>query len=165
VLVTAVRVPVVVVPVAGEQDQADEVDPQANEPDDEDQHGIVDRFELVKAFERLDDDGEAEGEEEDRVDERSEDFRSRPAESRLGPLFRRDLNKQERFLECVSYAKTIHVKIEKSWRVKRRHWCYWIGLDSLFQKTPIITPRERTVQPGDAFEDTTFKPGFEIVKL
>jgi hypothetical protein len=25
-------------------------------------------------------------------------------------------------------------------------------------------PQRRTVQPGDAFEDTAFKPGFEIVK-
>jgi hypothetical protein len=39
-------------------------------------------------------------------------------------------------------------------------------LDSLFQKTPIITPqKKRTVQPGDAFEDIVFKQGFEIVKL
>jgi hypothetical protein len=36
-------------------------------------------------------------------------------------------------------------------------------LDSLPQKTPIITPKKRTVQPGDAFEDTDFKPRFEIV--
>jgi hypothetical protein len=40
-----------------------------------------------------------------------------------------------------------------------------IGLVSLLQKTPIITPKKRTVQPGDAFEDTAFKPGFEIVKF
>jgi hypothetical protein len=39
------------------------------------------------------------------------------------------------------------------------------GLDSLFQKTPIITTKKRTVQPGDAIEDTAFKPGFEIVKF
>jgi hypothetical protein len=39
------------------------------------------------------------------------------------------------------------------------------GLDSLFQKTPIITQTKRFVQPGDAFEDTAFKPGFENVKL
>jgi hypothetical protein len=38
-----------------------------------------------------------------------------------------------------------------------------MGLDSLFHETPIITPEKRTVQPGDAFEDTAFKPGFEIV--
>ncbi len=36
--------------------------------------------------------------------------------------------------------------------------------DSLFQKTQISTPKKRNVQPGDAFEDTTFKPGFENVK-
>jgi hypothetical protein len=38
-----------------------------------------------------------------------------------------------------------------------------IGLDSLFQKTPIITPKIRIVEPGDEFEDTVFEPGFEIV--
>jgi hypothetical protein len=54
---------------------------------------------------------------------------------------------------------------KKSWQVKRRHWYQWIGLYSLFEKTPIITPEKRTVQPGGAFEDTAFKPGFEIVKL
>jgi hypothetical protein len=29
----------------------------------------------------------------------------------------------------------------------------------------IITPKKRTVQPEDAFEDTAFKQGFEIVKF
>ncbi len=54
---------------------------------------------------------------------------------------------------------------KKSWRVKRRHWYHSIGLDSLFQKTPITTLKKRTAQPGDAFEDTAFDPGFEIVKF
>ncbi len=40
-----------------------------------------------------------------------------------------------------------------------------MGLDSLFQKTPIIITKQQTVQPGDAFEDTAFKPGFKIVKF
>jgi hypothetical protein len=40
-----------------------------------------------------------------------------------------------------------------------------IGLDSFFQKTPIITAKKLTVQPGDALEDTAFTPGFEIVKF
>jgi hypothetical protein len=40
-----------------------------------------------------------------------------------------------------------------------------MGLDSLFQKTPIITPKKQTVQPEDAIEDTAFKPGFEIVNF
>jgi hypothetical protein len=34
-------------------------------------------------------------------------------------------------------------------------------------KTPIITQKtkkERTCQPGNAFEDTALKPGFEIVQ-
>jgi hypothetical protein len=39
-----------------------------------------------------------------------------------------------------------------------------MGLDSLFQKALII-PLKRTVQPGNAFEDTAFKQRFEIVKL
>jgi hypothetical protein len=47
----------------------------------------------------------------------------------------------------------------------RQHWCHKIGLDALFHNIPIITPKKRTVQPGDAFEDTAFKPGFEIVKF
>ncbi len=39
-------------------------------------------------------------------------------------------------------------------------------LDSLVQITPIITlKKKRTVQPGDAFEDTAFKPSCEIVKF
>jgi hypothetical protein len=62
--------------------------------------------------------------------------------------------------------QTTDVKTEKkNWRNKRWHWCHWIGLDSLFQKTPTITPTKRTVQPGDAFEDTAFEPRFEIVKF
>jgi hypothetical protein len=35
----------------------------------------------------------------------------------------------------------------------------------LFQKTPIIILKERTLQPGDAFEDTALKPGIEVVKF
>ncbi len=40
-----------------------------------------------------------------------------------------------------------------------------MSLDSFFQKTPIISHKKWTVQPGDAFEDTAFKPGIEIAKL
>jgi hypothetical protein len=32
-----------------------------------------------------------------------------------------------------------------------------------FKKTRLSPPKKKTVQPGDAFEDTTFNPGFEIV--
>jgi hypothetical protein len=32
-----------------------------------------------------------------------------------------------------------------------------------FEKTPIITPQKRTTHQRDAFEDTSFKPGFQIV--
>jgi hypothetical protein len=42
---------------------------------------------------------------------------------------------------------------KKSWRVKRRHS---IGLDSLFQKTPMFTPKKQTVKPGVAVEITAF---------
>jgi hypothetical protein len=42
---------------------------------------------------------------------------------------------------------------------------YYIGLDSLFQKTPIIAHEKRTIQPEDAFEDADFKPWYEIVKF
>jgi hypothetical protein len=37
-----------------------------------------------------------------------------------------------------------------------------MGLDSLFQKTPIITPTKQTVQSEDAFEDTAFKRGLKL---
>jgi hypothetical protein len=40
-----------------------------------------------------------------------------------------------------------------------------LGLDSRFRKTAIITLKKRTVQPGDVFEDTGFKLGFEIAKF
>jgi hypothetical protein len=33
------------------------------------------------------------------------------------------------------------------------------------KKTDHHPSKKRTVQPGDLFEDTAFKPGFEIVKL
>jgi hypothetical protein len=44
------------------------------------------------------------------------------------------------------------------------------SLGYLFQKTPIMSPKKknkqtRTVQPGDAFEYTVFKQGFEVVKF
>jgi hypothetical protein len=32
-------------------------------------------------------------------------------------------------------------------------------------KNPHQLPKKRTIQLGDAFEDTAFKPGFEIVEL
>ncbi len=40
-----------------------------------------------------------------------------------------------------------------------------LGLDSRFQKTPIITRKNRAAQPGNAFEDTELKPGFEIARF
>jgi hypothetical protein len=39
------------------------------------------------------------------------------------------------------------------------------SLDSFFQNPPnIITPKKQTVQAGEAFADTAFQLGFEIVK-
>ncbi len=48
-------------------------------------------------------------------------------------------------------------------------YCHYMGLDSLYQKNQIITPKRKkkkaTVQPGNAFEDPAFKPVLEIVKF
>ncbi len=49
-------------------------------------------------------------------------------------------------------------------RIERRHWRHSIGLGSLFQKTPMFTPKKRTVKPGDAFENTAFYQWFENVR-
>ncbi len=56
---------------------------------------------------------------------------------------------------------------KNSWPVQRRRvatfdssWLWY-----LFTKTLIITSKIETAKPGDAFEDTAFEPGFEIVKL
>jgi hypothetical protein len=43
--------------------------------------------------------------------------------------------------------------------------CHQIDPGSLFQKTPIITTIKQTVLPGDAFEVTNSKRGFEFVKF
>ncbi len=40
-----------------------------------------------------------------------------------------------------------------------------MSLASLFHEMLIITNKKRNFQPGDAFEDTAFEPGFEIVKF
>jgi hypothetical protein len=45
---------------------------------------------------------------------------------------------------------------KNSGRIERRHWHHSIDFDSLFQKTPMFTPKNRTVKPGDAFENTAF---------
>jgi hypothetical protein len=38
-------------------------------------------------------------------------------------------------------------------------------LDSLFQKTPVITSKAQTIQQKDLSEENAFKPGFEIAKF
>jgi hypothetical protein len=58
------------------------------------------------------------------------------------------------------------VKTEKKLASKEAtFWFYLIWCESIFQKTPIIANEERAVQLGDAFEDTAFQPGIEIVKF
>jgi hypothetical protein len=53
---------------------------------------------------------------------------------------------------------------KKNWRVKRRHRWHSIGLDSLFQKTLMFTPKKVTVEPGDAFKNPASELVFENVK-
>jgi hypothetical protein len=58
------------------------------------------------------------------------------------------------------------VKTEKSWGVKRRTLepSDWFGFP--LSKNPHHQPfKNQTVQPADAFENTAFKPGVEIVKF
>jgi hypothetical protein len=59
-------------------------------------------------------------------------------------------------------VKTQKVAIQDAISAPKR---YSIGLHSLFQKSPKITPEKQTVQPGGASEDIAVQPGFEIVKL
>jgi hypothetical protein len=70
-----------------------------------------------------------------------------------------------RFPGTEASTKTIDVQTEKKLASSRRHWCHQIGPDSLIQKTQIITLKNGTVQPGDAFDDTALKTRFEIVKF
>ncbi len=56
---------------------------------------------------------------------------------------------------------------KKSSRVKRRHWCHSknsIGLDSLFQKTPMFTQKKTEPLSHDALENPVFERWFENVK-
>jgi hypothetical protein len=48
---------------------------------------------------------------------------------------------------------------KKSLRVWKRYW------DILLSKYQIITPKKRTVMPEDAYNDTVFDFGVEIVKF
>ena len=76
---TAVRVR-----MPGEEEEAEDVDEETNGADDEQQVRIVDLFRLRDALESLDEDGEAERYEEDRVDERPHHLGSRPTVRVLG---------------------------------------------------------------------------------
>jgi hypothetical protein len=65
----------------------------------------------------------------------------------------------------IRNLETTDVKTEKTFASLKatlvlldRSWILY-----LFQKTLITMPKKRTVQPGDALEDTVFKPRFEIV--
>jgi hypothetical protein len=53
---------------------------------------------------------------------------------------------------------------EKRWQIKRQNWCLLIDLDYLSENSDHY-PKQEPVQPRDAFEDTTFKQAFEIVKF
>jgi hypothetical protein len=46
-----------------------------------------------------------------------------------------------------------------------RHWCLWIGIDSLFQKNRDHPLKNETVKPRDEFEDTAFEPCSEMSYL
>jgi hypothetical protein len=39
------------------------------------------------------------------------------------------------------------------------------ALNSSFRRPRSTPPKMRTVQPGEAFEGTAFKPGFDIIKF
>jgi hypothetical protein len=50
--------------------------------------------------------------------------------------------------------------------MRQSKWYHLISLDSTLSENPCHhPPKEGTVQPRDAFEDTAFKPGFKIVKF
>jgi hypothetical protein len=51
---------------------------------------------------------------------------------------------------------------KKSWRVKRRHWCHWIGLDSIFHKTPMITPKNELFSQDTHSKLPTFDRGWDL---
>ncbi len=59
---------------------------------------------------------------------------------------------------------TIDAKTERSWPVNMQNWWHKIGVDSLSQKTPIITAIKMNRLARRYIEDTAFKPGFETVK-
>jgi hypothetical protein len=77
--------------------------------------------------------------------------------------------RQKQWVSLFLFVLSIDYRCEdrKTLQVKRRHWWHYklIRLNSRIQKIPIIAPEKRTFQPGDAFEDTGFEQGIEIVKF
>ncbi len=65
-------------------------------------------------------------------------------------------------------AQTINVKTEDRKKVTSQEATLvslerpWLRLSQNLDHQP---PKKRTINPGDAFEDTAFKPGLEIVKF
>jgi hypothetical protein len=62
---------------------------------------------------------------------------------------------------------TIGVMTEKEvGEIRGDNLCHLIGLYSLFQRTLTITrPQNRTVQLGNAFEESAFKRGLKLSKF
>jgi hypothetical protein len=60
--------------------------------------------------------------------------------------------------------QTIDVQAKRigSWRVERWHWRHSIGLDSLFQKTPIFTPKNEQLSQEMHLKILHFSIGLKI---
>lgn len=76
------------------QGKANNIHQKSDESDDENVIGTVNFFEIDESLDGLDSDGEAKCDEENCIDERAEDFSSRPPERIFAPLFRRHLRKE-----------------------------------------------------------------------
>lgn len=75
-----------------EHDDAEEVDGQPDAPHDEQHVGFVDLVGVKEPFDGLDEDGETEGAQEDRVEQGPEDFGPSPPEGVLLRRLGRDLS-------------------------------------------------------------------------
>ena len=71
--------PTMTVAVAREQRQADNIDEQPERADHDEKVWVVDLLAVRQPIERFNEDGEAQRDEEDGVDERSKDFGPSPA--------------------------------------------------------------------------------------
>lgn len=71
-----------------EQEQPDDVTGQSQRPNNDDELGVRDLADVEEPLDGFHKDGKAQGEQEDTVDERSEDFRSLPSVRVLGRYVR-----------------------------------------------------------------------------